>query len=344
MEDKPGVFDKDGRYYPPGSQMHGSKGFGKPFKFLAIATVIALFVSVPFILFIAFNNPNLIVDPVHVDTYYVEADTNATHLEFNIISITGDVEIETDASLDFDIEIETKVYSTDENSVHYQTFKWDVSQTSDIYSMEFIYDENISFDDPRLIFDHHILINPKFNLSRLNIEATTGDVDISLASIPEVDLLNLETTTGSVDFKYVDGLIKGETLITTTTGGVNLVLNSLQIYGDILVDVTTSGADFDFEDLEFMQDTRIDIDVTTGSIDFQWSQLTSLNHTLDIFLDTTTGSINGDLEVRSDISIVFDADATTGSTDVPNDRTGSTGTMNFLLESTTGSININLEY
>jgi hypothetical protein len=342
MEDKPGVFDKDGRYYPPGSQMHDRKGFGKPFKFLAIATVIALFVSVPFILFFTFTNPNLIIDPVYVDTYFVEADTNATDLDINIISISGDVEVETDNSLDHDIEIETRVYSTDENSMHYMMYEWDISQTGDIYAMEFLYTDYSAFDDGRLVFDHQILINPKFNLSRLNIDATTGDIDIGLASNPEVNLLNLETTTGSVDFKYVDGIMNSDILITTTTGGVNLVLNSLEIYGDILVDVTTSGADFYFTDLLFMQDTRIDVDVTTGSIDFEWSQLTSLNHTLDIFLDTTTGSINGELEIRSDISLNFDADVTTGGTDVPNDRTGSAGTMNFFLESTTGSIDISL--
>ncbi len=340
MEDKPGIYDKNGHYYPPGSRMPERRRFGGGFKVMVIAVIVLVAISGPIVLFFTFNNPNLMINAELVDTYSVEQNTNASQLDFNIVNLSGDIEIETDSSLDYDVEIETMVYSTDEHSMHYQMFEWDVSEIGNTFVMEFIYNENTNFDDEQLVFDHQILINSRFNISNLNIESTTGEIDVDIASTPEVSQLYLETTTGSADFRYTDGIIYGDSLMTTTTGSVNLNLNSLKIYGDILVDVTTSGVDFEFYDLEFMQDTRIDVDVTTGGIEFDWSQLTNMTYTLDIFLDTTTGSIDGQMEIRSDISLNFDADVTTGSVDVPNDTTGSTGTMNFYCESTTGSIEI----
>ena len=68
-----------------------------------------------------------------------------------------------------------------------------------------------------------------------------------------------------------------------------------------------------------------------------------MDHNIDMYLEAVTGSIDGQLDIWSNISLNFEVDTVTGVVDVPHDRTGTSGTINIHCDIATGSIDITTE-
>jgi hypothetical protein len=153
----------------------------------------------------------------------------------------------------------------------------------------------------------------KMTMQSLDLETTTGSVDVSLSKDVTIDRhISLKSTTGIVQFKMdaADVLGNGAVNLQSTTGSVNLNLTATQrLSGNVTVNART----------------------TTGSVNLRMVIDGDIGARIES--DTTIGSITADVEKFSGNQTPLESD---------NYPAGSNFLVN--LKTTTGGININAAY
>ena len=230
----------------------------------------------------------------------IEINERTNDIEFHLID-------ELEEELDASIQCKVITYNSDkiehDIKVEDNTLKIDAEDTSKWYEFDFgfkrrytkIYFRNNIFDEVKIkVTTGDVYIKEIFNITDLNIHATTGDIDIKDIT---VDTINIKVTTGDVIIKNVSNV--DEIQIETTTGDV---------YLEDVACVTKMTVNTTIGDIEFKRISAptIKLTATTGDIEG------TVNGDYRFRCKTTTGDVKCPDDSSYTGTNQFTAEATTG--------------------------------
>jgi hypothetical protein len=170
--------------------------------------------------------------------------------------------------------------------------------------------------------------------------------------------VNIETTTGGIEVNTESGVALSNLNLTATTGGVDVNLaQGVTLRGNTTVQVTTGGIDFKWQNININKNIGVTLTTTTGGIDVAATQVTPLNGNVTMKGRCTTGGIDYNLVIQGSTGATIQAGTTTGGVNVEG-STGFSGGSSLLqsnnypavsnfvvgLKTTTGGINIDATY
>jgi len=179
-----------------------------------------------------------------------------------------------------------------------------------------------------------VYIDPSANLS-LYVRSSVGDIVMNADANMTLQELDLETTTGSVDVSLAKGVtIRGIASLKTTTGSVQFQMDKADVSGNVVVNLqsTTGSVNVDLtENQKLSGNVTVFARTTTGGVNL--SMVIDDDVGASIESETVIGGINEDVEKFSGNETLLQSD---------NFPAGSNFLVN--LRTTTGGININAVY
>ena len=179
-----------------------------------------------------------------------------------------------------------------------------------------------------------VYIDPSANLS-LYVRSSVGDIVMNADANMTLQELDLETTTGSVDVSLAKGvIIRGIASLKTTTGSVQFQMDKADVSGNVVVNLqsTTGSVNVDLtENQKLSGNVTVFARTTTGGVNL--SMVIDDDVGASIESETVIGGINEDVEKFSGNETLLQSD---------NFPAGSNFLVN--LRTTTGGININAVY
>jgi len=180
-----------------------------------------------------------------------------------------------------------------------------------------------------------IVIDNSLNTS-LDIKSITGGVKFTSRTDVVLETINLEATTGEVELNLVkDVVLTDDISLETTTGNTELIWDNVNVTKDILVDIktTTGEVNVNIKQHEELQgDISVDVEVTTGGIDF------SIDIKDDIGAKISSGTTTGGIDIKRQIGF-------SGTESLlQSDNYPAGHNYNINLETTTGGIDIVAEH
>jgi hypothetical protein len=178
-----------------------------------------------------------------------------------------------------------------------------------------------------------VYIDPSANLS-LYVRSSVGDIVMNADANMTLQELDLETTTGSVDVSLAKGvIIRGIASLKTTTGSVQFQMDEADVSGNISVNLqsTTGSVNTDVTENQLSGNVTVNAETTTGGVN------------LAMVINDDVGARIGSRTVVGGISV--EQQGFSGNQSLLQSSNYPAGN-NFLvnLRTTTGGININAAY
>jgi hypothetical protein len=196
---------------------------------------------------------------------------------------------------------------------------YDINAITTTGSINSVFPDNISIDNLELETTTGSIdvIANNFNIiNNLNAKVTTGDVDLNFTNSQIGGNVSLDTTTGSLKLYANHVNFTGNLKAITTTGGLLLNFTNCLLGGDLRGKVTTGKLTLRTYNMIYTQDCNWNLDSTTGNVNIFIYQYSNMTSSVIGTTDTSTGNIKVEYEdLSSDIGAFFTASVDTGDID-----------------------------
>jgi len=167
--------------------------------------------------------------------------------------------------------------------------------------------------------------------SRIEDSFEMVDLEFNLGISSNFNLVNIEGEFNAVSFNMdLEAMTLGNVSLYSDVGSYNVALENCYFLGDLSLETDVGSIELDWEDSIFLNNGLVDLSTSVGSIAVDWTQRVSLNSSVDIYLQTDTGSIKFDSLVSYD-SAKYDNlwDVDTGDADLDYENGESVGNDHY---------------
>jgi len=301
-----------------------------------LAATIAIIVIV--VILVASAVAFLPVQPVNFNQSNEATAANVDSLKLTVIADIANVNVML-RDLPGNQRAAVNVSATGAKSIFGSDHPLDLSFNKSTQGSTLVYSVIVSRTEPWLIFNTldvscDVYVDPSVNLTT-SIESNTGTIMLNADQEATFQSLILQTNTGSIEANITQAVtISGDFSLHTTTGSVHLTWDNPRVAANIPVDVTT----------------------TTGSVYVNLTQNRRLEGNVTLNAETTTGSVNLEMNIQGDVGARISASTTMGGVNVqqqgfsgdqvPIQSNNYPAASNFdvNLRTTTGSVGINAVY
>jgi len=195
----------------------------------------------------------------------------------------------------------------------------------------------------------------KLNLKDVQLQVSTGNIQFysGTAIGTSMEDVRLQSSTGNVDFDFVNAINTTMTDFWSycTTGELSFFFGERTIIDDptATIQATTGDIEIQIDEMIYIHNFTWDVEVSTGKINmYIGHEIVSPDITVDFNIEATTGRIDIESMIDTDIGMRIHASATTGSIDIPGSGTFyesagyDSAEMKFIfyLSTTTGNIDM----